>query len=113
MLTFSNEDGESFVSLTTIKSSQFGFPYCNYSRMGGVRSFARLTIDGRKLQYNHSGKRFQFFKNDYRQSSVKGNPRYYRPEMSYDEYKQKNNGNGIGYESNFNSEHPAYGGLRI
>ena len=104
MLTFSNEDGESFISLTTIKSSQFGYPYCNYSRMGGVRSFARLTIDGRKLQYNHSGKRFQFFKNDYRQSSVKGNPRYYRPEMSYDEYKKKNNGSGVGYESNFNPE---------
>ena len=36
MLTFSKEDGESFVSLTTIRSSQFGYPYFNFSKMGGV-----------------------------------------------------------------------------
>lgn len=36
MLTFSKEDDEPFVSLTTIRSSQFGYPYSNFSKMGGV-----------------------------------------------------------------------------
>ena len=36
MLMFSEEDDESFVSLTTIRSSQFGYPYSNFSKTGGV-----------------------------------------------------------------------------
>ena len=92
-------DNNYSVSLTTTKSSQFGFPYFSYSRMG---SFARITLDGRKLNYNHTGKRFQYYKDDSLESSVKGNPEYYKPEMSYDEYKKKHNGNGAGYEKNFN-----------
>lgn len=65
-------------------------------------SFARITLDGRKLNYNHTGKRYQYYHNNSLESSVKGNPEYYKPEMSYDEYKKKHNGNGVGYESNFN-----------
>ena len=94
-------DNNYSVSLTSTKSSQFGFPYFSYSRMG---SFARITLDGRKLNYNHTGKRFQYYKDDSLESSVKGNPEYYKPEMSYDEYKKKHNGNGVGYESNFNAK---------
>lgn len=92
-------DNNYSISLTTTKSSQFGFPYFSYSRMG---SFARITLDGRKLNYNHTGKRYQYYKDDSSESSVKGNPEYYKPEMSYEEYKKKHNGNGVGYESNFN-----------
>lgn len=102
MLNYSYDaygDNDYSISLTTTKSSQFGFPYFSYSRMG---SFARITLDGRKLNYNHTGKRYQYYKDNSSESSVKGNPENYKPEMSYDEYKKKHNGSGVGYENNFN-----------
>lgn len=104
MLLYSDDEygyNEPFISLTTIKSTQFGYPYFTYARPNRIKFFARITLDGRKLNYNHTGKRFQYYNNSLG-TSVKGNPEHYKPEMSYDEYKDKNNGNGIGYESNFN-----------
>lgn len=105
MLTYSYDaygDSDYSVSLTTTKSSQFGFPYFNFARIGNRVSFARITLDGRKLNYNHTGKRYQYYKDNSAESSVKGNPKYYKPEMSYDEYKKNHNGSGVGYENYFN-----------
>ena len=104
MLTYSydydNYD-KYFISVTTTRSAQYGYPYFNYARRG-TQSFARITLDGRKLNYNHTGNRYQFYYTDALESSLKGRPKNFKPDMSYDEYKKKNNGNGIGYESNFN-----------
>lgn len=105
MLMYSSDvygDNDYSVSLTTTKSSQYGYPYFNFARIGDRVSFARITLDGRMLNYNHTGKRYQYYKNDSLESSIKGNPENYKPYLSYDEYKKKHNGSGVGYERHFN-----------